>query len=304
MLSILTYGAEVWAAFERDTYESWDLDLIEQVHLNFCKHILGVNRSTTNLLCRAELGRRPIKLVIDLNILQFFKHCLKLSNDKVVKEALKADGDLYTKHDTIKLFSKYISDTDTVFDNDFSQLPKAKQKAKLLEMYQRIWTSKVVRSSKGSAYFIFKKTITYEPYLSLTKYRKHRVSYTKLRLSDHPLMIEAGRHFKSKIQQEEMIYLLCKNGAEDEIHFVMKCTQFEELRAKMLQLVSVENKYVAFKSLNDEQKLFCLFTNEDKKVCTCRGISKFTFEGFKQREKIVKSMTGKYSNIANYYKKY
>ena len=32
VLPILTYGAEVWAAFERDTYGSWDLDLIEQVH--------------------------------------------------------------------------------------------------------------------------------------------------------------------------------------------------------------------------------------------------------------------------------
>ena len=80
-------------------------------------------------------------------------------------KALKADGDLYTKHDTVKLFSKYVSDTETAFANDFSQLPKAKQKTKLLETYQRSWTSKVVRSSKGSAYFIFKKTITYEPYL-------------------------------------------------------------------------------------------------------------------------------------------
>ena len=124
-----------------------------------------------------------------------------LSNDEVVTEALKADGDLYTKHDTIKLFSKYISDTETVFDNDFSQLPKAKQKAKLVEMYHRIWTSKLVSSSKGSAYFIFKKTITYEPYLSVIRYRIHRVSYTKLRLIDHPFMIEASRHFKFKIQQ-------------------------------------------------------------------------------------------------------
>ena len=74
VLPILTYGTEVWAAFERDTYESWDLGLIEQVHLNFCKHILGVNRSATNLRCRAEIGLRPIKLVIDLKILQFFKH--------------------------------------------------------------------------------------------------------------------------------------------------------------------------------------------------------------------------------------
>ena len=127
VVPILTYRAEVWAAFERDTYESWDLGLIEQVHLNFCKHILGVNRSTTNLLCRAELGHRPIKLVVDLKIFQFLKHCLKLSDEKLVKEALKANKDLYMKHDTIKLFSKYISDIETIFDNDFSQLPKTKQ---------------------------------------------------------------------------------------------------------------------------------------------------------------------------------
>ena len=121
----------------------------------------------------------------------------------------------------------------------------------------------MVRSSKGSAYFIFKKTITYELYLSLIRYRKHRVSYTKLRLNDHPLMIESGRHYKFKIQQEERICLLCKNGVEDEIHFVMKCTQFEELRVKMLQLV--ENRYVAFKSLNDEQKLFFFSQMRTKK---------------------------------------
>ena len=76
-------------------------------------------------------------------------------------------------------------------------------------------------------------------------------------------MIEAGRHFKFKIQQEERIYPLCKNGVEDKIHFVMKCTQFEELRAKMLQLV--ENKYVTFKSLNYEQKFFIFSQMRTKK---------------------------------------
>ena len=29
VLPILTYGAEVWAAFERDSYQSWDLGMIE-----------------------------------------------------------------------------------------------------------------------------------------------------------------------------------------------------------------------------------------------------------------------------------
>ena len=58
----------------------------------------------------------------------------------------------------------------------------------------------------------------------------------------------------------------------------MKCTQFEQLHAKLLQLVE-KNKYIALKSLNGEKKLY-LFTSEDIEIC--RGISKFTFEGFKQ----------------------
>ena len=45
---------------------------VEQVHSNFCKHILGVNRTTPNILCRVELGRIPLKAVTDLKIPGFF----------------------------------------------------------------------------------------------------------------------------------------------------------------------------------------------------------------------------------------
>ena len=72
----------------------------------------------------------------------------------------------------------------------------------------------------------------------------------------------------------------------------------------MLQLVG--NEYAAFKCLilNDEQKLFYLFTNEDNDVC--RGISKFTvffFKGFKQREKIVKLGSNDKEVIGLFYSK-
>ena len=75
----------------------------------------------------------------------------------------------------------------------------------------------------------------------------------------------------------------------------MKCTQFQELRVKMLQLV--ENEYLAFKSLNDEQKL--IFSQMRTKKS----------EGFKQREEIVKSMIRKQQVCllfftTNYYQQY
>ena len=72
-------------------------------------------------------------------------------------------------------------------------------------------------------------------------------------------MTDTGRHSKFMIQQEERTCPLCKNGVEDKVHFVMKYTHFEELGAKMLQLV--ENKCIAVKSLNYEQKLFNLCQN-------------------------------------------
>ena len=68
-LPILTYGVEVWAAFERFDVDTWDKCPIEQVHVNFCKHLFGVNRSIMN--CRAELGHRTIKLITDLEVINF-----------------------------------------------------------------------------------------------------------------------------------------------------------------------------------------------------------------------------------------
>ena len=55
-------------------------------------------------------------------------------------------------------------------------------------------------------------------------------------------MTDTGRHSKFMIQQEERTCPLCRNGVEDKVHFVMKCTHFEESGAKMLQ--SVENNSV------------------------------------------------------------
>ena len=72
ILPTLTYGAKIWAAFERFDFDTWEKCPIKQVHLRYCKHLLGVNKSTINLLCRAELGRRPIKLITDLKVINFY----------------------------------------------------------------------------------------------------------------------------------------------------------------------------------------------------------------------------------------
>ena len=62
-------GKEVCKAFESFNYDSWDKSSIEQVYLNFCEQILGLNGSKTNLYCRAELGPCSLEVGIDFKFL-------------------------------------------------------------------------------------------------------------------------------------------------------------------------------------------------------------------------------------------
>ena len=47
---ILTYGSEIWAPYMDHDWSKWDATPIERVHTQFLKRVLGVNRSTTNVM--------------------------------------------------------------------------------------------------------------------------------------------------------------------------------------------------------------------------------------------------------------
>ena len=74
VLPILTCDSEIWALNATLDHDKWDTTSTEQAHLNFIKHILGVNRSTNNLICRAELGRYPLSIEINTKIINFYRH--------------------------------------------------------------------------------------------------------------------------------------------------------------------------------------------------------------------------------------
>ena len=60
-LSILLYGSEVWAPFMNLHWKQWDTTQIETIHTQSLKRLLRVNRSTTNVLIRSEVGRHSLQ---------------------------------------------------------------------------------------------------------------------------------------------------------------------------------------------------------------------------------------------------
>ena len=81
--------------------------------------------------------------------------------------------------------------------------------------------------NKLRTYRILKQDHKPNKYLTVIKDPKLRSAVAKMRLSDHRLMIEKGRHLKS----EHRICTKCNlHLLEDESHAVMVCPAFSDIR--------------------------------------------------------------------------
>lgn len=138
--------------------------------------------------------------------------------------------------------------------------------------------------SKASSFLSYKSNIELEKYTYMIKNRNHRVALSRLRLSSHELMIEKGRHRKPIIPRIDRICPMCKDGVEDECHFVTICPIYEEARKELY--TAAESFAASFKDIpTNEQKFIYIMSNEDKKLLAKLG--EFTYKSFKRRKIIL-----------------
>ena len=67
---ILSYASEVWETFLNHDDLKWEANLIEKNHTQFIERMLGINRSTTNLMVREDTRRIPLKYQVISSINQ------------------------------------------------------------------------------------------------------------------------------------------------------------------------------------------------------------------------------------------
>jgi hypothetical protein len=61
---ILLYGCEIWGFGKND--------IIERVHLKFCKLVLHLKVSTPNFMVYGELGRYPLEIDIKVRMISYW----------------------------------------------------------------------------------------------------------------------------------------------------------------------------------------------------------------------------------------
>lgn len=132
------------------------------------------------------------------------------------------------------------------------KLPKKYVKSTLKFYYENLINNKLSKLDQKSKLYLFsnlKQNLSVESYLSISNF-EYRKLITKLRISEHNLLIEKGRHLN--IPREQRLCSHCK-CIDDEKHFLLHCTINSELRSSFLNILNNENQI--FNNLSESEKL-------------------------------------------------
>ena len=231
--SILSYCSEVWGYTKSKP--------LERIHLKYCKKILNVKPSTSNAGIYGELARYPLYISRYIRILKYWFKLLYTDNCilKTVLAISKADCYMGKKnwiYNIRELLTTY--GYGYVWDNPSAVCPDIfckMIKQRLLDIFTQEWKADLELNQVLTLYKHFKTNFKYEDYLTISKCRRYRNALVRLRLSSHSLRIESGRYGQNRISRNERICQFCSIGdIEDEYHFVLVCTMYNELRVKYI----------------------------------------------------------------------
>ena len=160
-----------------------------------CKQILGVQKQTTNIGVLLELGRTPLSLsAIKFAIKNWERIRLEQGNKLLVNGYNDSDISWGTSIRTTLELNGMLSFFNSESSSDYPFIYMKVFQTIYDDFHQTSFDSIKRDESKLRTYSLFKTEIGLERYLLETKNVIERVATTKLRLSNHKLMIEVGRH--------------------------------------------------------------------------------------------------------------
>ena len=267
---ILLYGSEVWEPFLNQDPIKWDGNDIEKTYTQFLKQILGVNRSTTTIMIRGELNRHSLQDEILRRNINYIGYIHKRDKHPYVKQAYdyemkrpptsttfftSIDNHTEELQNILGSFHPYLNPYQNLFE-----LSREKQKWLTNEVFHKDWKERIDLSSKADTYKLFKPSMKFETYLSHPN-RKERVNMTKLRVSDHRLMVEEGRW--KKIARPNRKCYMCPELVEDEIHFLTNCRLYGKHDTYWN---TIYDKVPQLRTLSNTDQFIYIMTQEDTEL--------------------------------------
>ena len=128
---------------------------------------------------------------------------------------------------------------------------------RMTDVAKQTWSNEINTSSKLSTYKEFKTLLNSEKYLQVINNYFIRRRFTRFRMSNHQLLIEEGRH--QGIDPIDRRCTFCDmNCVENEIHFLLMCPLYHNLRLKYLlipgHLGFYQSHYTFIKIMSSENE--------------------------------------------------
>ena len=242
---VALYGCEIWGFM--------NTDLLEKLHLRYCKMVLKVKKSTNTCMVYGELGRLPLQFNIDSRMLCFWYRIFTGKNNKFSITFYKL---MYKLHSLGIYSCKWI----TKIENTLSMYDMANVwvnqtslnlsygafkhmcKNKMKDYYNKQWLESIQKSSKCIFYKEFKKELKFEKYLNELDVSL-RFFMVRYRTCNHRLPIEEGR-FNNVLHVDRKCTLCDLNDIGDEYHYFCKCPKFKDIRCKFLKKCMIKRPSV------------------------------------------------------------
>ena len=232
--SILFYSCQVWRFSKGNE--------MKKLHLEFCKRLLCVKKSTCYVMVYFELGRIPIEHIC---IYRMIKYRFKLlsTRNSILKEAYTVAFNLAETNSFQVNWISFIKNKlmTLCFVNLWLSQPIVNDKYSSPLIETRIFDQ--AKESLFSMLYNYPKSILYKQLVErvclqyyLQKYiPKHNpILLIRLRLSTHSLAIETGRHRNTEKSNGLCIY--CNlNIVEDEYYMLLECPTYNNIRRKYIK---------------------------------------------------------------------
>ena len=257
---------------------------IEIAQNKFLKDLLGVQKQTTNVGVLLELGKLPLSLHAKKASIKNWERIVSgKANELMLNSHLSANMFSLSWTESIKETLSTVGMYDKYLDPRNAETHKYFHQRQTDIFHQNAFETITSDTSKLRTYSLVKSTQGMSSYISKISNVKNRVALAKLRLSNHKLHIETGRF--QHIDKTERFCSFCKNQIEDEIHFVISCPTYSNLREPLFQNIKGLDENIIF--LTDEQKFTQILTDPNesvgKFVRTIMEIREFLINNHRQR---------------------
>ena len=192
---ILLYNSDFWGCLKIPKNNPY-----ENVHMRFCKELLGVQKQTTNIWVLLELGRGPLILFAKKNSIKNWVRINTGKANQVLLEIINMSNDVSlnwtnTITDCLNKMGVGTIHNNSIHEDVFRRMQDIFHQESFVEIGKE--------SSKLRTYGRIKTEIGREEYLANISNLNERTDISKINLSNHTLMIEMGRHLK--ISKDESI---------------------------------------------------------------------------------------------------